>query len=127
MVIDRAFRWGRSVAIGFLPFGAPVMAMNPRPTANFCSVVDGAKLPAASGRGAALCKAIIAAAGPRLARSRARVVVRVESPTMLVANLRTARGRSLPEITYVVSDKRLDQASFDRFAHEIARQLANRG
>jgi len=97
-----------------------------RPTANFCSVVDGAKLPAASGRGA-LCKAIIAAAGPRLARSRARVVVRVESPTMLVANLRTARGRSLPEITYVVSDKRLDQASFDRFAHEIARQLANRG
>lgn len=115
----------RAAAIAALLFSAQLMAMSVRPASPFCSVIDGAKLPASSGRGEALCKAIVTAAGPRLAASRARVAVRVQSPFLLVAKLRNAGGRELPEMTFSISDKRPDQASFDRFAHQIALQLAS--
>ena len=62
-----------------------------------------------------------------MVRSRARVVVRVQSHSMLIATLRTARGRMLPEMTFVVSDKRIDRSSFERYAREIARQLSAEG
>lgn len=126
MVSDWCFCWGRVGAIALL-FGSSGMAMSPRPTADFCSVINAAKLPASSGRGSALCNAIIIAAGPRLVRSRARVVVRVQSHSMLIATLRTAQGRMLPEMTFVVSDKRIDRSSFERYAREIARQLSAEG
>ena len=115
----------RAAAIAALLSNAQVMAMGPRPASCFCSIVDGAKLPASSGRADALCKAIETAAGPRLAASRAYVVVRVQSPSMLVANLRNARGRQLPEMTFSISDKYFDRASFNRFAQQIVLQLGN--
>lgn len=110
-----------------LSWCVPCGAMSPRPAPRFCTVIDGAKLPSPTGGAAALCKAIVDAAGPRMAGSRAEIVVRVLSSSMLVATLRNARGRPLPEMTFSISDKRLDRASLDDFAHEIADQLAKTG
>lgn len=84
-----------------------------------CRVVDGDKLPAASGGADALCAAI-----EKAAQARFSVEVRVLSPSALAAAVTMADGRSLPEQKLVVSDRALTTSSFDRFARSIASEVA---
>ncbi len=95
-------------------------AMN-SPTAKpaVCSVVGGAKLPPESGGADALCSAIEQAAG-----SAFRVEVRVLSPSSLAASVTTADGRKLPEQRLDISDRGFTRGSFDRFARNLAEQVA---
>jgi hypothetical protein len=84
-----------------------------------CRVVDGAKLPTASGGVDALCSAIAQAAGEAFT-----VEVRVLSPSSLEALVTTADGRRLPEQRLDVSDAQFTKGSFERFARNLAGQVA---
>jgi hypothetical protein len=84
-----------------------------------CRVIDGAKLPPASGGAAALCAAIERAAGAAFT-----VEVRVLSPSSLAAYVTTADGRRLPEQRLDISDNQFTKGSFERFARNLAAEVA---
>ena len=84
-----------------------------------CSVVGGEKLPASSGGTGSLCAAIERAAG-----SAFKVRVRVLSRSSLAATVTTTDGRTLPEQRLDVSDAGLSKGSFDRFARNLAAEVA---
>jgi hypothetical protein len=84
-----------------------------------CRVVDGAKLPGASGGADALCSAIEQVAGDAFS-----VEVRVLSPSSLTALVTTAEGRRLPEQRLDISDRPFTRGSFERFARNLAAEVA---
>lgn len=92
-----------------------------------CRVVDGDKLPAASGGPEALCAAIAAAAAAEAPDSRFSVEVRVLGSSSLAATLTTADGRKLPERRFAASDRDLTKTSFERFAKALAGEAAKAG
>jgi hypothetical protein len=92
---------------------------SPSAKAATCRVIDGAKLPAASGGADALCAAIKQAAGAAFS-----VEVRVLSKSSLAATVTTADGRRLPEQRLAVSDSTLTKGSFERFARNLAAEVA---
>ncbi|MFN2472515.1 MAG: hypothetical protein ABR588_01145 [Sphingomicrobium sp.] len=105
-------------------------AMSSRaPSSPFCEVVGAAKLPPEVGGADGLCAAVRAAVGPHLSVGKAHVTVRVLSPSLLSATIRTANGTMLSEQKFAVSDARLTPASVGRFARSIADRLgeASRG
>ena len=70
-----------------------------------------------------LCAAIEQAVSARAPGVTYSVEVRVLSPSRLVAMLKTADGRTLPEQDYAVADREMTKASFQRFAETIAAEL----
>ena len=95
----------------------------PTPQSPRCKVVDGDKLPAASGGSAALCAAIERAVSERAPGTAFTVEVRVLPRSMLAATL-TVDGRRLPEHKFASMDRELDGASFTRFAAAVAEAVA---
>jgi hypothetical protein len=88
-----------------------------------CRVIDGAKLPQASGGAPALCAAIekaVAMRGPNIAFT---AEVRVLSSSRLAATL-TRDGRRLPEQGFASMDRELSANSFERFAAALADEVA---
>jgi hypothetical protein len=92
-----------------------------------CVVEHGDRLPPETGGAAALCAAIMKAAGERAGRLPATVDVRVLSPSSLSATVKLADGRVLPEQNMAVSDRQLNRQSIDRFAAAIAADIAKAG
>ena len=88
-----------------------------------CRIVDGDKLPAASGGAAALCSAIERAAAAKAPGVAYTVEVKVLSPSRLAATL-TSGGQKLPEQKFAITDRELNGASFERFAAALADRLA---
>ncbi len=88
-----------------------------------CTVVDGERLPAASGGSAALCAAIERAISERVPGTVFTAEVRVLPRSMLAATL-TVNGRELPEHKFASMDRELDKSSFARFAQSLAESLA---
>lgn len=104
-------------------------AMNsPEPqSAPSCRIIDGNKLPAASGGPDALCREIAAATAAAAPGVRYTVEVRVLPRARLSATVTTADGRTLPELGIASMDKPLTASSFKRFAESIASELAKAG
>jgi hypothetical protein len=88
-----------------------------------CRVVDGDKLPAASGGADALCAAIEQAMSSRAPGVAFSAEIRVLSSSRLAATL-TRDGHKLPEQNFASMDRELTSSSFDRFAQTLANQLA---
>lgn len=87
-----------------------------------CSVVDGRKLPPASGGGAALCAAIERAVAARAPGVAVSTEVRVLSSSRLSAIV-TVNGRTLPEQSFARMDRDLDGSAFERFAEALAAEV----
>ena len=84
-----------------------------------CTVVGGAKLPAASGGSDALCAAIAQAAEAAFPGKPFKVEVQVQGSSTLRATLTAGDGTVLPERRYSVSDQSLSKESFERFARAL--------
>ena len=95
----------------------------PAAQSKHCRVVNGGKLPAASGGPTALCAAIERAVANRAAGVEFSARVRVLSPSRLTASV-AANGRALPEQSFASMDRDIDGRSFERFADAIAAQVA---
>jgi len=102
--------------------GACAMA-SPSNSSASCRVVDGDKLPDASGGAAALCTAIERAAAAKAPGVDFAVEVKVLSSSRLAATV-TRSGRNLPEQNFATMDRELTGGSFERFANALADQLA---
>jgi hypothetical protein len=106
------------------PFCGNACAMSaPASQSQHCRVVDGAKLPPASGGTAALCAAIERAVSARTPGVEFRAEVRILSSARLAATL-SVDGRTLPEQSFASMDRDLDLRSFERFAEALADQVA---
>jgi hypothetical protein len=90
-----------------------------------CSVVGAELLPPASGGEEGLCRAIERALSNQAAGERFTVEVRVPRRDMLSASVVTSDGRRLPEFNTVISDSTLTPKALDRFASDLAEQVAN--
>jgi hypothetical protein len=115
--------WIVLVASGFL-CGAACAMNSPNSQSPHCRVIDGGKLPAASGGAAALCEAIEQAVSKRAPGTAFSAEVRVLSSSRLAAAL-IANGRKLPDQKFASMDHELTKGSFERFARTIAEQVAN--
>jgi hypothetical protein len=102
---------------------ACAMSSPPREQAR-CTIIDGAKLPPASGGADALCAAIRDAMARQLPGTEVTVEVRVLSPSRLRATLTTSDGRKLDDQNYAISDRALGRDAFERFASGLAQSLA---
>jgi hypothetical protein len=102
-------------------------AMNtPASQSPHCRVVDGAKLPAASGGAAALCAAIEQAVSARAPGVAYSAEIRALSASRLAATM-VVNGRALPEQNFARMDRELDRPAFERFAAALAEQVAKAG
>lgn len=90
-----------------------------------CNVIDGDKLPAASGGPNALCAAIERAISARSLGVAVTAEVKVLSSHRLSASL-SRGGEQLPVQQFASMDRELGRNSFERFAAAIADQLAER-
>lgn len=88
-----------------------------------CEVVNGDKLPAASGGAAALCAAIERAATSS-AGQPFTVEVKVGPRSMLGADVTLADGRKLSSLRMAEMDRPISAATFDRFGAAIAAHVA---
>ena len=88
-----------------------------------CRVIDGDKLPAASGGSNALCAAVEQAIRARSPGMDFSAVITVHSPNRLSASIARG-GERLPEQKFASVDRQLGRDSFKRFAAAIADQLA---
>ena len=95
----------------------------PAAQSEYCRVVNGGKLPAASGGATVLCAAIERAVANRAPGAAYNVRVRVLSASRLTASV-AAKGRVLPEQSFASMDRNLDGRAFERFADAIAAQVA---
>jgi len=106
------------VGAGVVPgYVAPVSAAAPR-----CHVINGAKLPPASGADL-ICAEIERAVAARAPRAHYTVTVTVRSPSRLSA-LAMVNGQPLPEQNFAVMDQELNPASVRRFAGALASEIA---
>ena len=92
-----------------------------------CRVIGAEQLPAESGGGDALCKAIASAAAEQVPGVGYSIEVQVLPQSRLSASITTADGRKLPEQKFVSMDRPLSGGSFKRFAAAIAAELAKSG
>lgn len=121
MVRDIAAQIGL-VAAAMIGGNASAMSMSDNQPPH-CRVVDGDKLPAASGGPRALCAAVEKAVSGRTPGTEFSAEIRVLSRSRLTATL-TAGGRKLPEQSFASMDRELDRKSFERFAAALADQVA---
>ena len=103
--------------------GSACAMSSPNDQSPRCSVVDGGKLPAASGGASALCAAIERAVSERAPGVAFTAEVRVLSSSILAAAL-TRNGTRLPEQKFASMDRELSSSSFERFAQAIAEHVA---
>lgn len=99
----------------------------PTPSASWCQVENGAKLPAASGGGAALCEAIERAATLRGVGGAFSVRVVAGSRSLLTANVILDDGRRLPALQMAEMDRPIGKTTFKRFADAVANHVAGAG
>ena len=119
----RAIRTAIYLVAGALFCGSACAMNTPAARSEHCQVVDGGKLPAASGGAAALCAAIERAVATHAPGTEFSARVRVLSRSRLTASV-AAKGRLLPEQSFASMDRDLDNRSFERFAAAIAAQVA---
>lgn len=84
-----------------------------------CQVVDGAKLPAASGGAQEVCRALERALAARSSAPRFSVRVRVEPRSVLTADVTLADGRTLPALHMAEMDRPITKDTLDRFGQAI--------
>ena len=109
------------VATGMVPTAADAMSAGREQS--HCHVIDGNKLPSASGGEAALCAAVKRAFSSRVPGIAYHAEIRVVSASRLAGNV-TVNGRRLPERKFASMDRPLAKSSFDRFAAALAQQAA---
>lgn len=85
-----------------------------------CQVVEGDKLPAASGGIDALCAAIDRAAAARGVEQGFSVKVRVGPRSMLAAVVTLADGSTLPAVNMAEMDREVTRSTLDRFGDAVA-------
>jgi hypothetical protein len=125
MKVNFAFLLWPAAAVSFA--GSACAMNSPSVQPIDCRVVDGNKLPAASGGSEALCAAIAKAAAAEAPNRRFSVEVRVLGNSSLAATVTTADGRKLPEQRFAASDRDLTKSSFERFAKALAGEAARAG
>lgn len=84
-----------------------------------CKVVNGEKLPAASGGATELCRALDRALAARDPKPRFTVQVRVEPRSVLTADVTLADGRTLPALHVAEMDRPVTKDTLDRFGRAI--------
>jgi hypothetical protein len=84
-----------------------------------CQVVEGAKLPAASGGAEEVCRALDRALAARPGAPRFTVRVRVEPRSILTADVTLADGRTLPALHMAEMDRPITKDTLDRFGRAI--------
>jgi hypothetical protein len=84
-----------------------------------CLVVNGEKLPAASGGSAELCQSLERALAARVQKPRFTVRVRVEPRSILTADVTLADGRTLPALHMAEMDRPITKDTLDRFGRAI--------
>jgi hypothetical protein len=84
-----------------------------------CLVVNGEKLPAASGGSDELCRALERALAARGPEPRFTVRVRVEPRSILTADVTLADGRTLPALHMAEMDRPITKDTLDRFGRAI--------
>jgi hypothetical protein len=107
-----------AIALAAAPTSACAMTA---PTAHPspCQVVDGAKLPTASGGADEVCRALERALAARPSAPRFTVRVRVEPRSVLTADVTLADGRTLPELHMAEMDRPITKDTLDRFGQAI--------
>jgi len=116
-----------AAALGCVSGSACAMNSTESQPSPSCRVINGNKLPAASGGADALCREIAAATASAAPGVRYTVEIRVLPKARLSAKVTTADGRTLPELGIASMDKPLTASSFKRFAESIASELAKAG
>lgn len=118
--------WYAAVALAsLLCAGACVAAMTSASNApQQCQVVGGEKLPSAVGGSAGVCSAIARAMARAAPGVSYRVEVSVPRPWILAATVVLGDGRLLPERRLTVSDAPLSRAVAERFAEQLAGDVA---
>lgn len=116
-----------AAAMGCVSGSACAMNSSERQPAANCRVIDGNKLPSASGGADALCREIAAATAEAAPGVHYTIEIRVLPRARLSATVTTADGRTLPELGMASMDKPLTASSFKRFAASIASELAKVG
>lgn len=91
----------------------------PAPHATTCHVVNGDKLPAASGGSQELCRALERALASRHPKPRFTVQVRVEPRSILTADVTLEGGRTLPALHMAEMDRPVTKDTLDRFGRAI--------
>ena len=114
-----------SFAIALLAVASSACAMTaPAQAGARCHVVEGEKLPAASGGARALCDAIERAAAARGLQQRFTVQVRVKPRAMLSAEVKLPDGRTLPALHMAEMDRPVTRDTLERFGLAIADHIA---
>jgi hypothetical protein len=98
--------------------------MSPPQSAGWCQVVNGDKLPSASGGSEELCKALERAVAAKGSKDRFSVRVRVEPRSILSAEVTLADGRTLPALHLAEMDRPITKDTFDRFGRAIVDHAA---
>jgi hypothetical protein len=91
----------------------------PARPADACHVVNGEKLPAASGGAQELCRAVERALASHDAKPRFTVQVRVEPRSVLTADVTLDDGRTLPALHMAEMDRPITKDTLDRFGRAI--------
>lgn len=107
---------------GTAVFGGSSVGMS-LPTQPRCVVINGDKLPAASGGSAALCAAIEKAVSAKVPGAKFSAEIRLVSPSTL-SGILTLEGQQLSEQKFARLDRELDGSAFERFADALAEQAA---
>lgn len=111
-------------AIISLSTGAGACAMSsPDPGADWCSVVDAARLPVEAGGADAICNAIRLEAEAQQLAGHFTVEVRPLSPTLLLATVTMGSGQVLPEQRLASPDRPIGPAAIARFARAVVQSV----
>jgi hypothetical protein len=103
--------------------GMPASACAMSATTPHCQVMGADKLPAEVGGASAVCAAFDQAMAKALPKVRYTANIEVRSKAAMTATL-TANGRELPKHELTVMDRNLNIRSIERFAAELAAELA---
>ena len=115
-----------AASVGLVCLGSSACATKPMTMASHpCRIVGPAKLPKRQVTAAGLCAAIDRAIAANASGSHASVEVKIPSPHTLIATIRMAGGRVLPEKRMDVSDGVLTSERVERFAAAVASDVAN--
>jgi hypothetical protein len=107
-----------AIMLGSMVSSACAMSVPGEPVAQ-CHVVEGDKLPAASGGSDELCRALERALDTHGPRPHFTVRVRVEPRSILTADVTLADGRTLPALHMVEMDRPITKDTLDRFGRAI--------
>lgn len=107
-----------AIALSSVASSACAMTV-PAASNKFWQIVDGHKLPPASGGEEELCRAIDRAAASAGSNERFSVRIQVKPGSVLAADVTLADGRAFPSLHIAETDRPMSKDTFERFGRAI--------